>query len=69
MRIDTLVSGMPMYQLYGMAGTVKSLSTGFGWLWSLYKGPVKKLTAVPRRRLVMVPPPVTPERVAAMQPA
>ncbi len=48
------------YQIYGMAGLVKSVKRGFGWLWSLYRGPVKKLQATPRRRLLMVPPPVSP---------
>jgi len=53
-----------MYQAYGMAGLVRSVAQGWGWLWNLYHGPVKKLTELPRRRLVMVPPPVSPERVA-----
>ena len=48
------------YQVYGMAGLVKSLQRGFSWLWSLYRGPVKKMDHRPRRRLLMVPPPVSP---------
>jgi len=56
-----------MYQAYGMVGLVKSFKQGFGWLWSLYKGPVKKLTEVPRRPLLMVPPPVTPAQVELLQ--
>jgi radical SAM superfamily enzyme YgiQ (UPF0313 family) len=51
-----------MYQVYGMAGVVKSLKKGFNWLWSLYRGPVKKMKALPQRRLLMVPPPVSPTR-------
>jgi len=51
-----------MYQCYGMVGLVKSFAKGWGWLWSLYKGPIQKLQEVPRRRLLMVPPPVAPER-------
>ena len=54
-----------MYQSYGMAGLVKSVVQGWGWLSSLYRGPVEKQKDVPRRRLEMVPPPVSPERVAA----
>jgi radical SAM superfamily enzyme YgiQ (UPF0313 family) len=55
-----------MYQAYGMIGLVKSVVKGFGWLWDLYKGPVKKMAALPRRRLAMIPPPVSPERVAGV---
>jgi radical SAM superfamily enzyme YgiQ (UPF0313 family) len=57
---DPVWSYRVMYQAYGMAGVVKSFSRGFNWLWSLYKGPVKKMTGLPRRRLLMVPPPVSP---------
>jgi radical SAM superfamily enzyme YgiQ (UPF0313 family) len=56
-----------MYQAYGMAGLVRSFLKGWGWLSSLYKGPVQKMEGVPRPRLLMVPPPVTPERVAALR--
>jgi hypothetical protein len=55
-----------MYQVYGMAGLMKSVVQGWGWLWNLYKGPIKKLTETPRRRLLMVPPPVSPNQVAAV---
>ncbi len=48
------------YQVYGMAGLMKSFRRGFGWLWNLYRGPVKKMQGQPRRRLVLVPPPVSP---------
>jgi hypothetical protein len=48
-----------------MAGLVKSVAQGCRWIWELYRGPIKKMTALPRRRLLMVPPPVSPERVAA----
>lgn len=56
-----------MYQAYGMVGLVKSLKQGWGWIWDLYRGPVKKMKDVPRRRLPMVPPPVSPARVASFQ--
>jgi radical SAM superfamily enzyme YgiQ (UPF0313 family) len=45
-----------VYQVYGMAGVVKSLATGWGWLKSLWKGPIAKQTCVPGPRLEMVPP-------------
>jgi hypothetical protein len=48
----------------GMFGVVKSLVNGWGWIWNLYKGPVKKMEGVPPRRLLMVPPPVAPDRPA-----
>jgi radical SAM superfamily enzyme YgiQ (UPF0313 family) len=54
-----------IYQAYGMAGMVKSLSRSWNWFRSLYRGPIEKLTEVPRRRLLMVPPPVAPERTQA----
>jgi radical SAM superfamily enzyme YgiQ (UPF0313 family) len=47
------------YQVYGMAGLVKSFVTGWDWLRRLWRGPIRKKTEVPRRRLEMVPPPVT----------
>jgi len=46
------------YQAYGMVGLVKSVKQGWGWLKSLYKGPIKKMQELPRRRLLMVPPPI-----------
>lgn len=55
------------YQAYGMAGVAKSLARGWGWLWSLYSGPVTKLDNLPRRSLDMVPPPVSPRQVAALE--
>jgi radical SAM superfamily enzyme YgiQ (UPF0313 family) len=57
---DPVWSYRVMYQAYGMAGVVKSLKRGFNWLWSLYQGPVKKMKGLPERRLLMVPPPVSP---------
>jgi radical SAM superfamily enzyme YgiQ (UPF0313 family) len=56
---DPLWSVRVMYQAYGMMGLVKSFSTGWDWLRSLWKGPVRKYEDVPRRRLEMVPPPVS----------
>jgi hypothetical protein len=64
---DPLWSYRVMYQAYGMVGLVKSVLKGWGWLWSLYRGPVKKMTSLPRQRLAMVPPPVSPRQVAALQ--
>ena len=40
------------------------LAQGWGWLTSLYRGPVKKMLDLPRPRLQMVPPPVSPQQVA-----
>jgi hypothetical protein len=64
---DPLMPHKAMYQIYGMLGMVKSLKASFGWVWSLYTGPVKKMTGVPKRRLLMVPPPVSPEMVRQPQ--
>jgi radical SAM superfamily enzyme YgiQ (UPF0313 family) len=61
---DPLWSYRVLYQAYGMVGLVKSLATGWGWLRSLWKGPITKLADIPQRRLEMVPPPVSPEQVA-----
>jgi radical SAM superfamily enzyme YgiQ (UPF0313 family) len=58
---DPLWTYRVMYQAYGMAGLVKSVAQGWGWLKSLYSGPVKKMTELPRRKLLMVPPPVAPD--------
>lgn len=52
------------YQVYGMAGLVKSLTRGFGWLRDLWCGPIEKHQESPRRRLDMIPPPVNPAQVA-----
>jgi hypothetical protein len=62
---DPLWDYRVMYQAYGMTGLVRSLVQGWGWLSSLYRGPLQKMDAVPRRRLEMVPPPVTPAMVEA----
>src|SRR5438445_4202659 len=59
---DPLWTYRVMYQAYGMAGLVRSMAQGWGWLSSLYRSPVKKLQEVPRRRLLMVPPPVAPRQ-------
>lgn len=63
---DPVWSYRVMYQAYGMVGLMKSLKQGFGWLWNLYKGPVKKMTDLPRPKLPMVPPPVSPAQVSAL---
>jgi radical SAM superfamily enzyme YgiQ (UPF0313 family) len=61
---DPLWTYRVMYQAYGMAGLLRSVAQGWGWLSSLYRGPIKKLQEVPRRRLLMVPPPVAPGQTA-----
>jgi hypothetical protein len=53
-----------MYQAVGMYGVLKSIRMGWNWVWNLYRGPVKKVEDVPQRRLLMVPPPVSPNRPA-----
>jgi radical SAM superfamily enzyme YgiQ (UPF0313 family) len=62
---DPVWSYRVMYQAYGMAGLVRSVAQGWGWLTSLYRGPVMKMEGIPRRRLLMVPPPVSPSQVSA----
>jgi len=64
---DPLWDYRVMYQAYGMAGLVRSVIQGWGWLKGLYTGPVKKMTQPPRQRLIMVPPPVTPATAPAVQ--
>jgi radical SAM superfamily enzyme YgiQ (UPF0313 family) len=61
---DPLWNYRVMYQAYGMVGLVRSVAQGWGWLTSLYRGPVKKMQDLPRPRLQMVPPPVSPQQVA-----
>ncbi len=61
---DPLWSYRVIYQAYGMAGLVKSFLKGFGWLKSLWQGPIQRFAGLPRPRLDMVPPPVTPSAVA-----
>jgi len=63
---DPLWSYRVMYQAYGMTGLVRSLGKSWSWLADLYRGPIQKMTEVPKRRLLMVPPPVAPERVSPM---
>ncbi len=62
---DPLWTYRVVYQAYGMAGMVKSLAKSWNWLRSLYRGPIEKLSEVPRRRLLMVPPPVAPDGTQA----
>jgi radical SAM superfamily enzyme YgiQ (UPF0313 family) len=64
---DPLWDYRVMYQAYGMVGLVKSVVQGWGWLRSLYSGPVRKMQDVPRRKLLMVPPPVPADRPAQPQ--
>lgn len=63
---DPLWSYRVLYQVYGMAGLVKSVATGWSWIKNLWRGPIQKMAGVPRRRLEMIPPPVTPEQVAQL---
>lgn len=60
---DPLWTYRVLFQVYGMTGLVRSFCKAFGWLWNLWRGPIKKKTSVPRRRLEMVPPPVSPAQV------
>ncbi len=57
---DPLWNYRVIYQVYGMVGLAKSVVQGYGWLKSLWSGPVTKKQEVPRPRLEMVPPPVRP---------
>lgn len=61
---DPLWDYRVLYQVYGMLGLVKSVATGWGWIKSLWSGPIQKMADVPRRRLEMIPAPVSPEQVA-----
>jgi radical SAM superfamily enzyme YgiQ (UPF0313 family) len=63
---DPVWSYRVMYQAYGMVGLVKSLKTGWGWLKSLYRGPIQKMQGLPRPRIPMVPPPVTARPLAPL---
>ncbi len=66
---DPLWEYRVMYQTFGMMGLVKSIRQGWGWMWSLYQGPIRKMQELPRRRLIMVPPPVSPDQATpALQP-
>jgi radical SAM superfamily enzyme YgiQ (UPF0313 family) len=62
---DPLWTQRVMYQVYGMTGLVRSVAQGWNWLVDLYRGPVEKMDGLPRRRLEMVPPPVTPQSLQA----
>jgi radical SAM superfamily enzyme YgiQ (UPF0313 family) len=57
---DPLWSVRVLYQVYGMAGLARSFAKGFGWLWSLYRGPVRKTDEVPAKRLPLVAPAEAP---------
>ena len=43
------------YQALGMIGLYKSVKQGFGWIKSLYFGPVHKKSDVPTKRLELIP--------------
>jgi radical SAM superfamily enzyme YgiQ (UPF0313 family) len=66
---DPLWNFKVFYQFYGMVGLVKSVAKGYGWLKNLWQGPITKKHDVPRPRLEMIPPPVSPAQVANAQPA
>jgi radical SAM superfamily enzyme YgiQ (UPF0313 family) len=53
-RKDPLKKYRVMWQIYGMLGVVKSFFEGAGWLWGLYKGPVRKKKGVPKPMLPIV---------------
>jgi len=66
---DPLWTPRVAYQVFGMIGVVKSVMSSWRWIWNLYTGPVTKMEEAPRRRLLMVPPPVSPEQVQTLQPS
>ena len=66
---DPLWNYKVFYQVYGMLGLVKSVVQGYGWLKNLWTGPITKRQHVPRPRLEMIPPPVSPAQVAMAQPS
>jgi len=45
-----------LWQSYGMLGALRSFWQGFGWLKSLFTGPIQKLKELPRKRLEMIAP-------------
>jgi radical SAM superfamily enzyme YgiQ (UPF0313 family) len=53
---DPLWDARVLWQVYGMAGLVRSIAKGWGWFKSLRKGPITKSTAEPRPRLEVVAP-------------
>jgi hypothetical protein len=57
---DPVWSYRVMYQAYGMAGLARSLAKGWGWLSNLYRGPITRMTELPRPRLDMVAPAAVP---------
>jgi radical SAM superfamily enzyme YgiQ (UPF0313 family) len=63
---DPLWTYRVVYQAYGMVGLVKSVATGWGWIKSLWHGPITKKGGVPRRQLEMIPPPVSPQQVGGL---
>jgi radical SAM superfamily enzyme YgiQ (UPF0313 family) len=63
-RNDPLKKYRVMWQIYGMLGVVKSFIEASSWVWNLYKGPIRKLKAVPKSVLPMVSAD-EPEKVAA----
>jgi hypothetical protein len=56
---DPLWDVRVLWQVYGMAGLVKSVVQGWGWFKSLLWGPVKKVKGMPPRKLEMVSPATT----------
>jgi radical SAM superfamily enzyme YgiQ (UPF0313 family) len=64
---DPLWDARVLWQVYGMAGVVKSFMQGWGWMKSLMQGPVKKMTELPRRRLEMVAAETGPKTPALQQ--
>ena len=50
-----------------MTGLVRSLAQSWSWIANLYRGPIVKMDGLPRRRLEMVPPPVTPRSLLAAE--
>ncbi len=52
---DPLWSTRVMFQMYGMAGLVKSFVTGWGWLRGLMSNQLEKMTEPPKAKLDIIP--------------
>jgi radical SAM superfamily enzyme YgiQ (UPF0313 family) len=53
---DPLWEVRVLWQVYGIAGLMRSVVKGFGWFRGLLRGPIKKMPDLPTRRLEMVLP-------------
>ncbi|HYT91623.1 MAG TPA: radical SAM protein [Gemmataceae bacterium] len=53
---DPLWDVRVLWQVYGMAGLVRSIAAGWGWFKGLLNGPIKRMAEMPRSRLEIVAP-------------